>query len=44
VQIYNYSISPYDEWHARAWAATLVLVTIILTINVAVRFFTRKKF
>jgi phosphate transport system permease protein len=44
VQIYNYSISPYDEWHAQAWAATLVLVTLILVINVAVRFFTRKRF
>jgi phosphate transport system permease protein len=44
VQIYNYSISPYDEWHAQAWAATLVLVALILAINVAVRFFTRKKF
>ena len=44
VQIYNYSISPYDEWHAQAWAATLVLVAMILSINVAVRFFTRKKF
>jgi phosphate transport system permease protein len=44
VQIYNYAISPYDEWHAQAWAATLVLVTLILFINVAVRFFTRKKF
>jgi phosphate transport system permease protein len=44
VQIYNYAISPYDEWHAMAWAATLVLMTLILTINIAVRFFTRKKF
>ncbi len=44
VQIYNYAISPYDEWHAQAWAATLVLMTIILFINIAVRFFTRKKF
>jgi phosphate transport system permease protein len=44
VQIYNYAISPYDEWHAQAWAATLVLMTLILVINVAVRFFTRKKF
>ncbi|MDQ3755036.1 MAG: phosphate ABC transporter permease PstA [Acidobacteriota bacterium] len=44
VQIYNYSISPYDEWHAQAWAATLVLMTLILVINIAVRFFTRKKF
>ena len=44
VQIYNYAISPYDEWHAQAWAATLVLMTLILSINVTVRFFTRKKF
>ncbi len=44
VQIYNYAISPYDEWHAQAWAATLVLMTLILTINLTVRFFTRKKF
>ena len=43
VQIYNYAISPYDEWHAQAWAATLVLMTLILTINITVRFFTRKK-
>jgi phosphate transport system permease protein len=43
VQIYNYAISPYDEWHAQAWAATLVLMTMILLINIAVRFFTRRK-
>lgn len=44
VQIYNYAISPYDEWHAQAWAATLVLMTLILAINIVVRFFTRQKF
>jgi len=44
VQIYNYAISPYDDWHAQAWAATLVLMTLILGINITVRFFTRKKF
>ncbi|HVQ38194.1 MAG TPA: phosphate ABC transporter permease PstA [Pyrinomonadaceae bacterium] len=44
VQIYNYAISPYDEWHAQAWAATLVLMTMILSINIAVRFLTRKRF
>jgi len=44
VQIYNYAISPYDEWHAQAWAATLVLMVLILSINIAVRFLTRKKF
>jgi len=44
VQIYNYAISPYDEWHAQAWAATLVLMALILTINIVVRIVTRNKF
>jgi len=44
VQIFNYAVSPYDEWHAQAWAATLVLMTLILVINVSVRLLTRKKF
>ena len=44
VQIYNYAISPYDEWHAQAWAATLVLMTLVLGINIMVRFLTRRKF
>ena len=44
VQIYNYAISPYDEWHAQAWAATLVLMALILSINILVRFVTRRKF
>ena len=44
VQIYSYALSPYDEWHAQAWAATLVLMTLILGINITVRFLTRKRF
>jgi phosphate transport system permease protein len=44
VQIYYYALSPYDEWHLQAWAATLVLMSLILGINVTVRFFTRKTF
>ena len=44
VQIYNYALSPYDEWHAQAWAATLVLMTLSLGINIIVRFLTRKRF
>lgn len=43
VQIFNYAVSPYDEWHAQAWAATLVLMTLILVINITVRILTRKK-
>lgn len=43
VEIYNNAISAYEEENAKAWAATLVLMTIILLINITVRFFTRKK-
>jgi phosphate transport system permease protein len=43
VEIYNNAISAYDEENARAWAATLVLMTLILAINLIVRFFTRKR-
>ncbi len=42
VQIYNYAISPFEEWHAKAWAATLVLITLILVINIIVRYVTRR--
>src|SRR2546428_374992 len=44
VRIYNYAISPHDEWHAQAFAATPVLMTLILSINIIVRFVTRKRF
>ncbi len=44
VQIYNYATGPYDIEHQMAWAATLILVGIILAINVAVRYLTRKRY
>lgn len=44
VQIFNYATGPFDIEHAMAWAATLVLVALILGINITVRFFTRKKY
>lgn len=44
VQIYNYAIGPYDVEHKMAWAATLVLMTIILLTNITVRYLTRKKY
>jgi phosphate transport system permease protein len=43
VQIFNYAISPYEEQHTLAWAAALVLITLIFSINIVVRFFTRKR-
>lgn len=43
-QIYYYAASPYDEWHAMAWAATLVLVGLILATNIVVRLLTRNRY
>lgn len=42
-QIFYYAGSPYEEWHAKAWAATLVLVSMILAINVIVKVLARNR-
>jgi phosphate transport system permease protein len=42
VVIFQYAMSPYDEWHALAWAGALVLTTFVLGLNLMVRFFARK--
>lgn len=42
VQIYNYAISPFAEWHAKAWAGSLVLVSIVLAITLLVRKFSKR--
>lgn len=44
VQIFNYATGPFEVEHSMAWAATLILVGLILFINIVVRFLTRKKF
>jgi phosphate transport system permease protein len=43
-QIYYYAGSPYEQWHAMAWAATLVLVGMILAINVGVKLLARNRY
>jgi phosphate transport system permease protein len=37
VVIYNYALSPYEDWHRQAWAAGLVLLGLILIINILAR-------
>lgn len=44
VQIFNYATGPFEVEHAMAWAATLLLVGLILLINIVVRLLTRKKY
>lgn len=41
VQIYNYATSPYDDWVAQAWTASLVLVALVLLFNIGARLLTR---
>lgn len=42
LQIFNYAISPYDEWHRQAWAGALVLIILIVSAVAAVRFVVRR--
>lgn len=42
-QIFYYAGSPYEEWHDMAWAATLVLVAMILALNIAVKVLARNR-
>jgi phosphate transport system permease protein len=37
VMIYTHAISPYEDWHRQAWAAGLVLLTLVLIANIAAR-------
>lgn len=44
LQIFNYAISPYDEWHRLAWAGALVLIALVLIISLISRLATRSRF
>ena len=37
LQIFNYAISPFDEWHRQAWAGALLLVILIVGTTTVVR-------
>jgi len=38
IQIYNYAVAPYDDWHTKAWGSALVLIAVIGLLS----FLTRK--
>jgi phosphate transport system permease protein len=44
LQIFNYAISPYDDWHRQAWAGALILIFLVSAINLGVRALTRDRF
>jgi phosphate transport system permease protein len=41
VQVYTYAISPFPDWQRQAWAGALVLTTIVLALELGVRWLTR---
>ena len=43
VAIYNYAISPYEDWHAKAWTAALVLLMLVGVLNLGSRVLTRNR-
>ena len=43
VQIYTYAVSPYEDWHDKAWGGALILIMMILTLNLFIRVFLSHK-
>jgi len=37
LRVYRYAIGPYDEWHDQAWAASLILVVLVLGFSILAR-------
>ncbi len=43
VQIFNYAISPYEDWHRKAWTAALVLLMLVGVLNLLARVLSRNR-
>jgi phosphate transport system permease protein len=43
VLVYNFAISPYPNWQSLAWAASLILVIMVLIASIISRWVTRQK-
>jgi phosphate transport system permease protein len=44
VQIFNYAVSPYPEWHAKAWSSALVLLLLVGSLSLVGRLVSRRRF
>lgn len=42
VQIYNYAVAPYEDWHTKAWGSALVLILVIGVLNLLTRALTHR--
>lgn len=43
LQIFNFAIAPYEDWHRLAWAGALVLVTIMFALSLTARYLGRSR-
>lgn len=43
VTIFNYAMSPYSDWQAKAWGASLLITASVLLLNLTARFLTRER-
>lgn len=43
VQVFNYAIAPYDDWHRQAWAGALTLLALVLVLTLAARAWGRRR-
>lgn len=43
LRVYRYAVSPYDDWHIKAWGASLVLVLVIGLVGVLLRVVARER-
>ncbi|MEW5797640.1 MAG: phosphate ABC transporter permease PstA [Bacteroidota bacterium] len=44
VFIYNYGVSPFEDWIEQAWGGALILIFLVLLLSVAVRIATRQRY
>lgn len=43
LQIYQYAVAPYDDWHTKAWGTSFVLVLVIGAIGLLLRVVARQR-
>jgi len=43
LQVFTYAISPYDDWHDKAWAGAVVLILMVMVLSMGARFLARTR-
>lgn len=43
LQVFTYAISPYEDWHDKAWAGAVVLIGIVLVLSAGARLLVRTR-